>query len=843
MLWRALGNIENGVYVDIGAHHPVIDSISKAFYDHGWRGVNIEPGSSQAALLRAERPRDITIEAMVAERPGIFRFYETPGGGLSTGRKDIAEEHRKNLDCAITETFVTAITLDDALSIAPGEDIHWLKIDAEGFERNVLLSWRTSPRRPWILVIEATHPKTNFATHHEWEDLVLRKDYKLVYQDGLNRYYLDERHGELASHFELPPNVFDDFQLEEGISSLFTRSIRERFSREWINESARIVELESQLATAREERQSTERVAAAEKIFLQRLAEYQRELADTEDRIRERHLGQIDALQAEARSYLERLIGRERELGSELQMISCQLTETKNEIQRREEAVRHELTLAIGELTKSLETARAENQSNVERLVVQLAERLPQIDVLAGRIAETKYQVANLTSQIDERQGEIGEIFRQLSESQSRVNVLTHQSEEIRSEVGGLTQREFEDRFEVRGLTQQVAEGRSQVAHLTKQVADGQSQAGSLVQQVAENQSKVGELTERVAETRFQLQDFARQVADDRLHLKRLLEVNKRSLVRRLPWPLRLWGQQNNSLETALRAFSGSVAAPFGTLAADDLESKEKIMTLQELLALPNEDFLRSVFVFILGREPDESGLNNYRRQLGRGVSKKAIVAEIAESKEARARYSHLDLAQLSDNDFVDAIYSRVLGRSPDPEGKRHHLDRLRKNADRRRIIVSLGNSEEALRRDPAGASFRRDLNMLLRRERRRPRWLNWGQREGVHQVAAMRNDFSNGIVKISEPPAGQNSALGATIEALSKAQREEMASMREQIGALRAAVDELSKLQGAALADGAALSLKEISETATATRDYVRLLIAAVEGMANAKGLTTAKR
>ena len=148
MLWRALGNIESGAYVDIGARHPVIDSIGYAFYDHGWRGVNVEPGSSQAALFRAERPRDITIEAMAAEHPGILPFYETPGGGLSTGRKDIAEEHRKILARAITETFVTAITLDDALSIAPREEFHWLKTDVEGYERNVLLSWRTSPRRP-----------------------------------------------------------------------------------------------------------------------------------------------------------------------------------------------------------------------------------------------------------------------------------------------------------------------------------------------------------------------------------------------------------------------------------------------------------------------------------------------------------------------------------------------------------------------------------------------------------------------------------------------------------------------------------------------------------------------
>ena len=33
MLWRALGQVENGVYIDIGAQHPLIDSVSKAFYE------------------------------------------------------------------------------------------------------------------------------------------------------------------------------------------------------------------------------------------------------------------------------------------------------------------------------------------------------------------------------------------------------------------------------------------------------------------------------------------------------------------------------------------------------------------------------------------------------------------------------------------------------------------------------------------------------------------------------------------------------------------------------------------------------------------------------------------
>ena len=43
LLWRALKQVRNGFYIDIGAQHPEHDSVSKLFYDHGWRGVHVEP--------------------------------------------------------------------------------------------------------------------------------------------------------------------------------------------------------------------------------------------------------------------------------------------------------------------------------------------------------------------------------------------------------------------------------------------------------------------------------------------------------------------------------------------------------------------------------------------------------------------------------------------------------------------------------------------------------------------------------------------------------------------------------------------------------------------------------
>lgn len=42
-LWRVLKQFEHGFYIDVGANDPRHHSVTKAFYDHGWQGINVEP--------------------------------------------------------------------------------------------------------------------------------------------------------------------------------------------------------------------------------------------------------------------------------------------------------------------------------------------------------------------------------------------------------------------------------------------------------------------------------------------------------------------------------------------------------------------------------------------------------------------------------------------------------------------------------------------------------------------------------------------------------------------------------------------------------------------------------
>lgn len=212
MLWRALKGIEKGFYIDIGAQDPVSDSVSKAFYDHGWRGIHVEPQANYAEKLRLARPDETVIQAAVSDAPGLVTFYSTPDTGLSTVSGEIAEQTRE-AGWPVFEHIVPAITLDTLLEECGSEEIHWLKIDVEGFELAALEGWKNSNKRPWILVIEAIYPMSRTNNSSAWEKLVLIKGYEPVYFDGINQFYVSDVHPELALFFAHGPSLWDEFQI------------------------------------------------------------------------------------------------------------------------------------------------------------------------------------------------------------------------------------------------------------------------------------------------------------------------------------------------------------------------------------------------------------------------------------------------------------------------------------------------------------------------------------------------------------------------------------------------------------------------------------------------------
>src|SRR6476646_7622711 len=91
MLWRALKHVESGFYIDVGAAHPDDYSVTRAFYDRGWRGINIEP-TSRVIRLTGARPRDINLHMAVGRIPGEVTIFVVDGNkDISTVDRAIAE--------------------------------------------------------------------------------------------------------------------------------------------------------------------------------------------------------------------------------------------------------------------------------------------------------------------------------------------------------------------------------------------------------------------------------------------------------------------------------------------------------------------------------------------------------------------------------------------------------------------------------------------------------------------------------------------------------------------------------------------------------------------------------
>lgn len=220
MLHRALSFIEKGFYIDVGAWSSDIDSVTRHFYESGWSGINIEPNNVYFEEYVVRRTRDINLNVAIGDKVGKLNINFVSNPGLSTAIDKIAEQHKAagwKIECK--EVELTTLASICKKYISDGQQIHFLKVDVEGLESEVIRGADWSSYRPWIVLVEATLPMTQTESYDSWESVLLDAGYQFTYADGLNRFYLANEHSELREAFKYPPNVFDDFLLSSQIEA------------------------------------------------------------------------------------------------------------------------------------------------------------------------------------------------------------------------------------------------------------------------------------------------------------------------------------------------------------------------------------------------------------------------------------------------------------------------------------------------------------------------------------------------------------------------------------------------------------------------------------------------
>jgi FkbM family methyltransferase len=190
ILFYLLYDIRNGFYIDVGANDPNLFSVTKAFYERGWYGINIEPLPEKYKLLKLYRHRDINLQTAAGEKEGNTSLRLDRFNGLCSSF--IYNEKKNN--SKILNIKVNNMSNICKKYVPSNIEIQFCKIDVESAEKFVLLGYDFINYRPKIFCIESLIDlKTKIPEYKQWEYILFKNDYAFAYQYKRNRFYYDKR--------------------------------------------------------------------------------------------------------------------------------------------------------------------------------------------------------------------------------------------------------------------------------------------------------------------------------------------------------------------------------------------------------------------------------------------------------------------------------------------------------------------------------------------------------------------------------------------------------------------------------------------------------------------------
>jgi FkbM family methyltransferase len=163
ILWNILRDfikVRPVVYLDVGAHDPVVHSNTYLFYERECRGVLVEPNPSLWENLAKIRPHDVLVRGGIGidGKDSEADYYVINGdGGLNTFSREMAESYPARTNGNFSIQKVLRLPLLDINSLMQK---HWgaapslLSVDTEGFDLPILQSINWKRYRPAVVCVE-----------------------------------------------------------------------------------------------------------------------------------------------------------------------------------------------------------------------------------------------------------------------------------------------------------------------------------------------------------------------------------------------------------------------------------------------------------------------------------------------------------------------------------------------------------------------------------------------------------------------------------------------------------------------------------------------------------------
>ena len=192
--------IKQPTYMDIGAHHPVINNNTFLFYERGSHGVLVEPNPALHDVLSGVRPRDTLLRVGIGPaRESAADYYIIGGsedGQLNTFSREQAMElvtrgqGHYRIDRVIK---IPLLNINDVMRAQWNAAPNVLSIDTEGYDLTILRSLDFKRFRPDVVVAETVEVGGR-QPEVEILELMVEQGYQVRGGSFINTVFIDRRH-------------------------------------------------------------------------------------------------------------------------------------------------------------------------------------------------------------------------------------------------------------------------------------------------------------------------------------------------------------------------------------------------------------------------------------------------------------------------------------------------------------------------------------------------------------------------------------------------------------------------------------------------------------------------
>jgi len=174
-------NNKDGIFVDVGANDPYIDSQSFHLEQLGWSGLLIEPLPDMCELLRKHRKGAVIPYACSSSENHKKILPLISFGVCSTLETKLIHSNKLKKETIQIETRTLDSILEDN-KVQPNFDL--LSIDIEGHEVELFKGFSIKKWKPKLILLE------DHVLNQKKHNYMIQNDYQLLLRSGLNSWYI-----------------------------------------------------------------------------------------------------------------------------------------------------------------------------------------------------------------------------------------------------------------------------------------------------------------------------------------------------------------------------------------------------------------------------------------------------------------------------------------------------------------------------------------------------------------------------------------------------------------------------------------------------------------------------